>query len=347
MKRRRKSVAAQSVAWLGLALFAWMGSARAETVEAFYQKHPITIIVFSEAGSTYDDYARLLARHLADHLPGKPAIIVENMPGAGGLKAVDYLYRIAPKDGSVIGTIGRGLAFEPMLGGIGATFDPLQFNWLGSMNRDVSVALSWHSSKVKTFADLQHHQLLVPGTGAGADSQIIPLAINAFTGAKFKIIAGYRSTTAAALAMEQGELDGIGYWSWSSLTTSHPDWLRTQQIHLLFHTGVQTPPELEGVPRIRERVKSEIDSKALSFLLAREIMGRPFLAPPGIPADRAQALRSAFAAALADPGLLADAKRSRADVEFVSSQEVHDLLASAATTPKPVVDRLKAALGRL
>jgi tripartite-type tricarboxylate transporter receptor subunit TctC len=332
--------------WLSLATLAFAAPVRAETMASFYQRHPIVLVVFAEPGSTYDAYARLLASRFGDHMPGKPSIIVENMRGAGGLKAVDYLYRIAPRDGSVIGTIGRGLAFEPLLGGTDLRFDPSKFVWLGSMNRDVSVALSWRGASVQSLADLRKRPLLVPGTGAGADSQIIPLAINNLVGTKFKIIDGYASTAAGALAMQQGELDGIGYWSWSSLMTSHLGWIRDKTIHLLFQTGVTAPPELAGVPAIRAQAKTVVDRKALSLLLSREIMGRPFLAPPGVPADRAAALRAAFVATMQDPAFLADAKRARADVELVGPQEVDGLLETAVTSPRMVIERLKWALGR-
>ena len=213
-------------------------TARAQSVEQFYKGRQLTMLVFTGAGSTYDIYARVLARHFADHIPGKPVIVVQNMIGAGGLKVEQYLYRIAPKDGTVVGTIGRGLPFEPMLGANEVNVDPLKFTWLGSMNRDVSLAMSWHTSKIKTFADLKQHQLLVPGTGAGADSEIMPLAFNRLAGTKFKIIEGYRDTSIAALAMERGELDGLAYWSWSAVMAAHPDWVRDKKINLLFHTGL-------------------------------------------------------------------------------------------------------------
>src|SRR5579863_5208951 len=202
------------------------GAAGAQTIEQFYKGRQVTLIVFSGPGSTYDVYARLLARHLGDHIPGKPTFVVQNLLGAGGLKTIDYLNKIAPRDGSVIGTVGRGLPFEPMLGKNEVRFDPLAFTWLGSMNRETTLAMSWHTSKVRTFADLKQHELLVPGTGAGADSEIIPLAINNLAGTRFKIIGGYRDTSEGALAMERGELEGLAYWSWSAIMAAHPDWLR-------------------------------------------------------------------------------------------------------------------------
>ena len=318
----------------------------AQTLEQFYKGRQLTMAVFTGAGSTYDIYARVLARHFGDHIPGKPIIIVQNMPGAGGLKVEQYLYRIAPKDGTVMGTIGRGLPFEPMLGENEVNVDPLKFTWLGSMNRDDSLAMSWYTSKVKTFADLQQHTLLVPGTGAGADSEIMPLAFNRLAGTKFKIIEGYRDTSIAALAMEHGELDGLAYWSWSSIMAAHPDWVRDKKVNLLFHTGLNPIPDALAVPSIRDLVTDPTGHAALAFLLAREIVGRPFLAPPDLPADRATALRSAFAATLRDPAFLRDAKRTRLDVSLVTGAETDALLKDSANAPKDVIDRVKQVLGR-
>lgn len=337
-------LAAFATAMLAAALLA--ASARAQSAEQFYKGRQLSMVVFSGAGSTYDIYARLLARHLGEHIPGKPTFVVQNMLGAGGLKVEEYLYRIAPKDGSVIGTIGRGLPFEPMLGQNEVNVDPLKFTWLGSMNRDVSLALSWFTSPVKTFDDLKNHELLVPGTGVGADSEIMPRAFNQLAGTRFKIIEGYRDTPVGALAMERGELDGIGYWSWSSIMAAHPDWVRDKKINLLFHTGMAPIADAPGVPSIRDLVTDPVAHSALAFLLAREVMGRPYLAPPGLPPDRAAALRAAFAATLHDPAFLQDAKRARLDVALVTGEEIDALLKDSAAAPPDVVARVKQALGR-
>lgn len=325
-----------------------VGAARGDqaAVAAFYKDRQISDICYSRAGSAYDVYARLLNRHMGRHLPGKPSFVARNMPGAGGLKLMEYLYSIAPQDGTVMGAISRGNPFEPMLGNKKAKFDPFKFTWLGSMNKEVSLAISWHTAKVKTFADLKTTELLIPGTGAGADSQILPVAFNKLAGTRFKIILGYSSTTTAALNMEQGELDGIGYWSWSAITSGHPDWLRDKKINLLLHTGVTEHPELKGVARIREEVKDETDRKALEFILAREIIGRPFVATPGIPAERAKALQTAFSATFKDPRFVADARKSRLDVDPLSGPEMEAFLRQIAATPKPVIARVKDVLSQ-
>ena len=329
-----------------LSLIIGATAARAQTPEEFYKGRQLTMVVYSGPASAYDVYARLLVRHMGNHIPGKPTFIVQNMQGAGGLKAIEYLYRIAPKDGSVMGTIGRGLAFEPVLGRNELKYDPLQFTWLGSMNREATLAMSWHTSKVKTYEDLKKTELLVPGTGAGADSEIIPLAFNSLAGTKFKIIAGYKDTTDGALAMERGELDGLAYWSWSAVNAAHPDWIPTKKVNVLFHTGTKPIPEIPDVPLIRNLVTNPIDKKAMEFLLAREILGRPFLAPPALPPDRAAVLRAAFAATLRDPEFLKEAERSKLETNLVAAEEVEQVLKEATNAPAEVINRVKQALER-
>jgi tripartite-type tricarboxylate transporter receptor subunit TctC len=343
---RPKQLRFAALAAASILSFSAAGLAQAQTPEQFYKSRQLTMIVFSGAGSTYDFYARLLARHLGSHIPGNPSFVVQNMLGAGGLKAVDYLNKIAPKDGSVIGTIGRGLPFEPILGKNEARFDPLRFTWIGSMNRETTLAMSWHTAKVKTFADLKDHELLVPGTGAGADSEIIPLALNHLAGTKFKVIGGYRDTSEGALAMERGEIDGLAYWSWSAIMAAHPDWIRGKKVNLLFHTGVKPIAEIPDVPSIRALVENPIDKKAVDFLLAREIIGRPFLAPPDLPPDRASVLRSAFGETLRDPAFRSDAERARLDTDLVTAEEVNTVLKETAGAPIEVINRVKEALDR-
>ncbi len=335
-----------AVALFAAWLVAFASPSLAQSLEEFYRGKQLSLLVFSGAGSTYDVYARLLARHFGEHLPGKPTVIVQYMGGAGGLKLVDYLNRIAPRDGSVIGVIGRGLPFEPMLGKNDVKFDPLGFTWLGSMNREITLALSWGPSKVKTFADLQRMELLVPGTGAGADSEIMPRAFNNLAGTKFKIISGYRETTEASIQLETGELEGIAYWSWSSIMAAHPDWVRDRKVNFLFQTGTSEIPAVPGLPRIRDLVNDPVDRQALEFLLAREPLGRPFLAPPGLPPERAGALRDAFRKTMQDRAFRDDAARSNIEVNPVSAAEVEAILTSAANAPAEVIARVKKILDR-
>jgi len=321
--------------------------AHAQSIRDPVKGKTLTIYIGSSVGGGYDVYGRLLARYIGRHLPGTPTIIVSTMEGAGGLKLVDFINRIAPKDGSAIGMIGRGLPFEPILGKNEVNFDPLKLNWIGSMNREVTVALSWMTSKVRTFDDLTKTELLVPGTGAGADSEIMPNAFNNLAGTKFKIIKGYRGTDEASLHLETGELEGIGYWAWSSILNAHPDWLRDKKVNLLFKTGHKdlpgAPPDL---PVIQDLVKNSTDRMALDFLLAREALGRPLVAPPVLEPERLKMLREAFVATMRDPAFLADAERSKLDVNLVTGEEVDSILGKAASAPADVINLVKKVLDR-
>ena len=303
-------------------------AAQAQSVEDFYKGRQVQVVIHATTGSTYDRYARFLMQHMGKHIPGNPTFVPRNMPVAGGLVAAQFLHRIAPKDGSVFGTIARNLPFEPMLGKAEVDFDPLSFVWLGSMNHERSVAIAWHTSKVKTLADLQQRELLVPGTGAGADSEVLPLAFNALFGTKFKIVRGYTGNTEATLAVERGELDGIAYWSWSAIQSGHKHWLDENKINVLFHTGPDPDPEIKA-PSIRSLVRNDEERAALEFILAREVLGRAFLAPPGVPEDRAKALKAAFNATMKDPAFLAEGNKRNIELKLVTGEEVTDILKKA------------------
>lgn len=342
---RIRSSARVTLAFTTATFFTASLGAEAQSVADFYKGRQMSMVIYTDAGGPYDVYGRLLGRHMGRHIPGGPTFIPQNMPGAGGLKAAEYLFRIAPKDGSVIGIVSRGMPFEPMLGQNPVKIDPMKYLWIGSMSRETSLAVSWHTSKVKTLDDLRTSELLVPGTGAGADSEIIPVAVNALAGTKFKIISGYRGTPAAALAMERGELEGLGYYSWRSIKLQ-ATWLAEKKINLLFHTAKTEHPELKGVPMIRSVITDETSRKAMNFLLDREVLGRPIAGPPDIPADRAKALRDAFVATLKDPVFLADAAKGRIEVDIVPGEEVDALLKEAASAPPEVIAKVKQALGR-
>ena len=321
------------------------GLVQAQSVEEFYRGRQVQVVIHATTGSTYDRYARFLMQYMGKHIPGTPTFVPRNMPVAGGLAAAQFLNRIAPKDGSVFGSISRNLPFEPILGKPEADFDPLSFVWLGSMNHERSVAISWHTSKVKTLADLQQTELLVPGTGAGADSEVLPLAFNALFGTKFKIVRGYTGNAEATLAMERGEVEGIAYWSWSAVQSGHKHWLDENKINLLFHTGPEPDPEINA-PSIRTLVRNDNERAALDFILAREVLGRAFLAPPGVPEDRAKVLKAAFEATMMDPEFVAEANKRNIELKLVTGEQVLDVLRRAAAAPPQVIDRVKKALER-
>jgi tripartite-type tricarboxylate transporter receptor subunit TctC len=321
--------------------------AGAESVADFYRGKQMTMIIYTPAGGTYDIYARLLIRFLPDHLPGNPRFVPKNMIGAGGLTAARYLYVSAPKDGLTIGTIGRGLPFETLLGGDQAfSFDPLAFGWLGSMNKESSLAVSWHDSEVKTAQDLRSKELLISATSADSDSTIIPKALNGLLGFKFKIISGYQGMTDAALAVDRGEVQGMGYWGWVAIKSERPEWLTEKKINLLFQTALRPHPEIPTVPTAVSLASSEEQREELELLLSRDVLGRPYVAPPGIPEDRLAALRAGFDATLHDPAFLAEAQKLNLEINPATGKEVEALLRRVLSYPAAVVERTKKAMGR-
>jgi len=313
--------------------------AQTVSVDAFYRRNrQLTILSYSPGVS--ENYARLLARHMGRHMPGEPSFVVSGMPGAGGMKAIDYLNSIAPRDGTVICSIGPGVPFESMLGRSPVKFDPFSLSWIGSISTSTAIALSWHAARVRTFEDLLKNDLLVPGTGAGADTQIVPQAINNLVGTRFKIIPGYQNILQAALAMEREEVDGMGYWTLNSMQAAQPAWLPEKKVNVLFHTGRKQPPELPSVPMIRELAKSKVDAQALEFILARELISRLFVGPPGVPPERTLALQAAFLGTMQDPQFILEAKKMQLDIDPLSGDEVVDILRKAAASPPDVLERV-------
>jgi tripartite-type tricarboxylate transporter receptor subunit TctC len=331
------------MACAGLSAVAFAASAQ----EAEPKGKLVTVIAYTPPGSVYDLVSRMIARHMPQYLPGAPSMIVRNMPGAGGLTATRYLYSTAPKDGSVFGTVGRGIPFEPLLGGAGTVdFDPRKFTWLGSPSRESSLAIAWHTAAVKTADDLLSKELIIAGTGASADSEIIPRALNGIVGTKFKIISGYDGITKASLAMETGEIEGVAYWSWSGLKAAKMDLIRDGKIRLLFQSAAVPHPEIPDVPSAMTLAKTEAQRQALELLFARDVIAFPFFAPPGLPPDAAKQLTDAFAATLRDPALLAEAKQASVTIDPVSGEEALTVLTRVYDTPADVVASVRTAMGR-
>jgi tripartite-type tricarboxylate transporter receptor subunit TctC len=317
----------------------------AQSADTFFQGKTINIIVYSDAGSSYDIYARVLAKHMPDHIPGKPAMIVKNMVGAGGLQATRYLYNTAPRDGTTIGTLSRGIPFEPLLGNTTVEFDPLKFVWLGSMSKETTIYISWHTSKIKTAQDVLDKEFLVAGTGAGADSEVVSKALNGILNTKIKLISGYKGASDAALRLEQEEIEGI-YWTWNGINTTHPDWITEKKLNLLFQTRATPHPEIPNVPLVMSMAKTDEQRQELALMFSRDVLGRPFNAPPEIGAARTKTLRDAFNASVKDPALLADAEKGKMEIELVTGEEVEQIIRNAYATPKPIVEAVRDAMNR-
>ena len=315
---------------------------QADTVGEFYAGRQVKLVVSSSPGGGYDTYARLISRHIGAFIPGEPAVIVQNMPGAGGIKAGNFLHNVAPKDGSVIGGLQNGVPFEPLFRRKEARFDPLKFNWLGSPNSEVGLLLVWHTVPVMTLSDATERETVMGASGAASTPAFYARILNEVFGTRLKLIAGYPGQTEAFLAMERGELDGYPSTFWSSLKSRRPDWIKDGKVRLLVQYGQKPHPELPAVPVARELARSEEDKALLDLAMAPLVLGRPYLAPPAVPADRVAALRASFATAFKDTAFLAEAQKLRLEVDAApqSGEDIANLLKATYAAPTPVIERL-------
>jgi tripartite-type tricarboxylate transporter receptor subunit TctC len=310
--------------------------AHAQTPEQFYKGKTVNIVIGYSAGGGYDTYARLLARHIGRHIPGKPNVVPQNMTGAGSLKAASYLYNAAPKDGTVIGTFARGMAITPLLTG-GDQFDGTKFFWLGSMTVDVSLCIASVNSKIKTLADFINVPSNMGGEGPGSDPDIFALMYKNVFDSKLKLVTGYHGTADMMLAVERNELDGLCGISWSSMKASFSQFIKDKKVNIIVQAALRKDPDLPDVPLTEELAKTTEQKQILQLLIATQEMARPFAAPPGIPADRAQALRTAFVETMTDPEFLADAKKLNADINPVAADKLDALVKELYKTPRDVV----------
>ena len=314
-------------------------SLNAQPAADVYRGKTFSIYVGFTTGGGYDAYARFLARHIDRHIPGQPKAIVQNMPGAGGLTLTNWLYAVAAKDGTIVGTIEPGSAFEPLWGNPGAQFDATKFNWLGGMNSEVSTCQAWHTSPVKSLDEAREKVMVVGGTGSSDGNYIYPKVLNEFVGTKFKLVSGYPGTTEIQLAMERGEVDGTCGWFWSSILSRRAAWLNEKKIIPLVQLALEKHPSFPDVPLAIDMAKTEDDRKALELILAPTKMGRPYIAPPGIPADLVTALRDAFATTMKDPAFLEDAKKLDFEINPTTGEELSAIVQRIYATPKPIVER--------
>ena len=312
-------------------------AAGAQSAEQFYAGRTVNLIVGFNPGGAYDPYARSLARRLPKHLPGSPAIVVKNMQGAGSVLAANHLYNVSPKDGSEFGLIAGSAALEPMFGARPTQFDGQKFTWIGSANDEPGVCVAWHSAPFVRAADLFDKELVL---GASGTSNLdFPLALNAVLGTRLKLVRGYNGTSSIMLAIERGEVQGMCGMVYAAVKAAHPDWLRERKVRTLMQIGLERNPKMGDVPFVMDFARSEDDKRVLRLLVGWTIMGRPFLAPPGIPEDRKLALRRAFDATMKDPAFLEDAARQRLDIAAISSEAIDKFLQDAYGTPKALVER--------
>lgn len=311
--------------------------ASADSVADFYRGNTVEIYIGYSVGGGYDTYARALARHIGRHIPGNPTVVPQNMPGAGSLVMTNWLFEAAPRDGTVFGTMARGAPFDPLFGNPDATFDPLAFNYIGSMNNEVSVCTAMARTGIETFEDLKTTPLFIGGTGDTADTVQFPRIINAVFGTQMRIINGYPGGNDVVLAMERGELDGRCGWSVSSLNT---DWVESGELNILLQMSTGKHPTLPDVPLVMDLTDDPEELSMLGLVFARQTLGRPFLAPPGVPEERVEALRAAFMATLEDPEFLAEAAALNIEIVGVGGAELQQLVTDLYQTDEDTVARL-------
>lgn len=315
----------------------------AQGVEDFYKGRNVDLYIGYSVGGAYDLYARVIGRHLGTHIEGDPTLVPKNFEGAGSLRLANFLYRVAPQDGSAIGTIGRGIAFDPLLIGQGAAFDAQKFSWIGSANNEVSVCVARSDSGITKFEDLFTKELTVGGTGTSADTDQFPRVLNHVLGTHFKIVEGYPGGNDVMLAMERGEVQGRCGWSWSSVKSTHKSWIDDKRMVVLIQLSLSKHPELPDLPLVMDFAKTDKQRQILKMVFARNVMGRPYLAPPNLPANRLAALRAAFMATMADKNFLAEADKTQLEINPVSGADVEALVKDVYATPADVAAEAKAA----
>jgi tripartite-type tricarboxylate transporter receptor subunit TctC len=339
----RKTRLAHSVSTLLLLALASTAIAFAASDDGFYKGHSINLYIGYSPGGAYDLYARVIARHMGAHIPDNPTLVPQNMEGAGSLRLANYMYRVAPQDGTAIATFGRGIAFDPLLLGQGDAFDAQKMNWLGSANNEVSVCVALKSSGITRFQDLFTKELTVGGTGASSDTDQFPRVLNAVLGTHFKIVQGYPGGNDVVLAMERGEVQGRCGWSWSSVLSTHKSWITDGRMVVLVQLSLTKHPDLPDAPLAMDFAKTDQQRQILKMILARNVMGRPYVAPPNLPADRVALLRQAFMDTMADKDFRAEADKLQLEINPVSGQDVQKLVAEVYATPADVIAKAKAA----
>jgi tripartite-type tricarboxylate transporter receptor subunit TctC len=316
-------------------------AASADPVADFYRGKQMRLIISASVGGGYDVYARLVARHFGEHVPGNPEVVPQNMPAGGGLAAANYLYNVAAGDSTVIAAIQNTVPFEPFFGNKQAQFDPLKLSWLGTPTTEVALYVVWHASKIKSLHDAQTYELIAGGAGAASTPIFYGRIFNDILGMKALFIAGYPGQNEILLAMENGEVEAMPSPFWSSLKTSRPRWLPDHLVRALFQYGLKPHSELQDVPFALDLLNNDADKMLLNAASAPLGLGRPFAAPPNVPADRLKALQNGLMATFADPAFIADCEAQRLECnDAKSGAAIASLINQAYATPKAIKKRL-------
>jgi tripartite-type tricarboxylate transporter receptor subunit TctC len=324
-----------------LVLGTWVPCA-AQSVADFYRGKTVTMLVGTSPGGDYDLRLRMVARHIGKHIPGNPTVIVNNMPGGGGVVVVNWLANVAPRDGTVAVAISQNMPVHQATGAAGVKFDVRELNWIGNTTDTPNVINAWHTTGIKTIQDVMTRELVVGATGIASGSYLYPHALNQLVGTKFKIVTGYPGGNDVNLAMERGEVGGRGSNSWASWKSTRPQWLAENKVFILVQVGIKRNPELPEVPTMQELAKNDTDRAVLTFISADTAISRPIVTNAGVPRERVEALRRAFDATMKDPEFLAEAARTKTDISPMTGEEAQKIAAATIETPREVLTRANA-----
>jgi tripartite-type tricarboxylate transporter receptor subunit TctC len=325
---------------IGLApMAAW-----SDPIEDFYKGRQIFWILSAGAGGGYASYAQAFAPYFSAHIPGKPSIVIQNMPGGGGIRAMLYLDTVAPKDGATIGLVHSSVPFAPLYGVHGAKFDPRRMNWIGSIDAATGICVAWHTAGINTWQDMLDKPFVVGGSGAGSQMETMPAMLNKLFGTKMKVISGYKGGNDIYLAMERGEVQGRCGGLISSIRSTRPDWFPQKKVTVPIQIALARNPLFPDVPAIVEFAKDDRTRQILHMILAPEYMDRPILAPPGVPPERVAALRAAFHDAMNDPGFIAEAKKDHLEIQEIGGERVAQIINDAFALPSDIVKAAREAI---
>ncbi len=323
---------------LGLSV---VNTAGAQSVAEFYKGKRMTMMVGSGTGGSYNAYARTLARHIGKHIPGNPSFVVQNMPGAGGVKMTTFLYNKAVRDGSVIAAVQSTTPLDPLLFKGKYQYDATKFTWLGSLDVVTNVMITWHTKKIKNLNDLLTKNVSLAAVGSRTDGVVFSRLLNKWLGGNIKIVGGYGGSGEMFLAMERGEVDGRGGVPWATVKARKSAWIKDKKIDVPLQLAPQRDPELPNSDNLLDHVKDPAQKKAFEMLFSRQEMGRPYFAPPGIPADRVKALRAAFVATANDPAFRADLKKQKFALVMRTGKQVEAIIKRAYSTDKKTIAMLR------
>jgi tripartite-type tricarboxylate transporter receptor subunit TctC len=319
-------------------------AARSETADSdFYKGKVVTLVTSTGVGGTYDVVARLIARFMPRYIPGNPTIIVQNMPGGGNVLATNYMYNIAPKDGTAIATIHSAMPLHQVLDPKDVRYDAARFNWLGSTGPQNEVILVWNTAGITSLREAMERQVILGGTGAGSGIVIIPTLMNKLLGTKFKIVTGYRTSEEVNLGMQRGEVQARAF-GFGSITSQHPDWLTEHKVTFLAQAGAKRDKLLPEVPLLTELAKTDEQRQIFQLVSSAPALGQPYVAPPGLPPQRLAMLRDAFAATLKDDAFLAEAEKIRFEIDAMDADEVTRIARDTTSAPIEIVAKAKAAM---